>query len=539
MFFQTRINEAFLTGEGSVAWNIVRSLKFVIYSLSAPAALVGIWFVAGKHRQLWLSLAAFIYLLALLVVVNYYDYFGMVPHWNQFANLDEAGNVGGHILAQLIGWEDVLSIISVALGCGVMAVFLKKPTNWLRFSPLVLSIPALALLCVQLKRYPILPRVNGYGYTLACSHYGIWPTYAVMLKDFIPRKPRVVAFPHERVVRGGSESEGMLRSQNVIVLQIESLDSGLVGRRIGDEPVMPFLEKIAGEGVFFPDCVAMHAGGGSSDAELSSLLSLVPLTIGSGFSTADWDRVTPVSELLNERGYTCVGLHPNRGSFFERSKRYQLMGFSTFHDQKSFSGDASGWYSKDMAFFSQSVKKLTELPEPFFAYFITMQSHGPFQNFKPSTRSKLRDKVAGLPRLEQDYLCTFREVDEALEELFTDLKNTGLLDSSLVLIFGDHESGVVKNDVKGEGERVPLIFSHPKLDAARHDRLVSHMDVAPTIVDLLGMEADQSWLGVSVFSRGPKEQVVLPSGMAVTPTSSERNEDALQVLDYSRSLLGH
>ena len=152
------------------------------------------------------------------------------------------------------------------------------------------------------------------------------------------------------------------------------------------------------------------------------MLSLLPLTTGSGFATADWSRLTPLPHILNGAGYTCVGLHSNRGSFYERSRRYAKMGFVDFHDQKRFSGDAAGWYSKDGAFFEQSVEKLKSVPKPFFGYAITLQSHGPFRNYRAETKAKFGTVLAEFSDEEKDFLISFRLVYQELAGLFTFLK---------------------------------------------------------------------------------------------------------------------
>jgi phosphoglycerol transferase MdoB-like AlkP superfamily enzyme len=291
----------------------------------------------------------------------------------------------------------------------------KRPeSGWLRLIPILIGVPAIALLGIQLVCYPIFDRLNAYGYTPGCSHYGIVPTYAVMLGNFLPRKTRTVPFPFERTESTSSPFSGTLRGSNVLIVQVESLDADLLGRRIGEKPVMPFLEQLATENAYFPQCIAMHTGGGSSDAELAAILSLLPLTTGSGLATADWSRVTPLPHILNGAGYTCVGLHSNRGSFYERIRRYAKMGFADFHDQKRFSGDAAGWNSKDGAFFKQSVEKLKSVPKPFFGYAITLQSHSPFRNYRAETKAEFGTALAEFSDAEKDYLIFFRQVNQAL-----------------------------------------------------------------------------------------------------------------------------
>ena len=259
--FQMRINEAFL-GEGEAgAWNLVRFAKFGIYGLAAPAFTLVLWFFGGNRRLLFYGIFSGLFALTLLAITSYYDYFGVVPHWNQLGNLDKAGVIGGHIQAQLLGWSDLLFVLSIAAGYLVMIRWVKKPeSGLLRLIPVLIGVPAIALLGIQLVRYPIFDQLNAYGYTLGCSYYGIVPTNAVMLGDFLPRKTRTVPFPFERTDSTSPPFSGKVRGSNVLIVQVESLDADLLGLRIGEKPVMPFLEQLASENAYFPQCIAMHCG---------------------------------------------------------------------------------------------------------------------------------------------------------------------------------------------------------------------------------------------------------------------------------------
>lgn len=96
---------------------MVRFEKFGIYGLAAPAFVLAIWFFGGKRRRLFCGIFSGLFSVTLLVITNYYDYFGVVRHWNQLGNLDKAGVIGGHIQSQLLGWSDLLFVLSIAAGC--------------------------------------------------------------------------------------------------------------------------------------------------------------------------------------------------------------------------------------------------------------------------------------------------------------------------------------------------------------------------------------------------------------------------------------
>jgi phosphoglycerol transferase MdoB-like AlkP superfamily enzyme len=141
------------------------------------------------------------------------------------------------------------------------------------------------------------------------------------------------------------------------------------------------------------------------------------------------------------------------------------------------------------------------------AFLVTLSTHFPY----------------GLPRLLQDstldeprgtllaaYLQSVHQLDQAIGQFITGLGRTGLLDRSVLVIFGDHaanlgepkELGTLLGRYGGYPQRaigfdlrywhaekrLPLIIHLPH-DAARGVRTGSagHLDIAPTILSLLGI----------------------------------------------------
>ena len=71
-----------------------------------------------------------------------------------------------------------------------------------------------------------------------------------------------------------------------------------------------------------------------------------------------------------------------------------------------------------------------------------------------------------------------------------------------MVFFGDHDSQVRKRPLTEE-EKIPLFIAAPGLATGRSDRLGSHLDLGPTVLDLLGLEGPDGWLGTSLSAPGP------------------------------------
>src|SRR5262249_10937202 len=101
-----------------------------------------------------------------------------------------------------------------------------------------------------------------------------------------------------------------------------------------------------------------------------------------------------------------------------------------------------GWGLNDRDFLQQMVPRLEQLPRPFAAWLITLSLHHPFASF-PATH-----KTLTLGSLEGssfgNYLHTMRFFDQALEDFRVALARDGLLDQSVIVVFGDHDAGFTR-----------------------------------------------------------------------------------------------
>ena len=105
-----------------------------------------------------------------------------------------------------------------------------------------------------------------------------------------------------------------------------------------------------------------------------------------------------------------------------------------------------------------------------------------------------------------------RASTQALHELFDGLTARGVLAHAVVVIAADHgeefhEHGVVGHglDLYNETLQVPLLLLAPGRPPAVADESVSLIDVAPTILDLIGAPAEPSFEGRSLVRPGARE----------------------------------
>ncbi len=248
---------------------------------------------------------------------------------------------------------------------------------------------------------------------------------------------------------------------------------------------------------------------------------------GIGWAAAPPPDAATLAELLSGAGYR-TGLFSNTVMLGNPNFR---RGFDAVHNlPRSWGTSRMGpELSAEAARFAER-----HADDPLFLYLHYLDPHGPYDPPEASLRRFATTpaeeplRVYGglrrdLPRLQREglgpgdprfedlvsrYDAEIAHTDEAIEQLFGDLRRLGLLDRSLVVITADHGEEFLEHDfvehawtLYEESLRIPLIFWAPgALHAGRSDAPVSAVDVLPTLADLLGIRSERDrWDGRPLF----------------------------------------
>lgn len=264
----------------------------------------------------------------------------------------------------------------------------------------------------------------------------------------------------------------------------------------------PNLDRLAREGVRFSDAVTPVPL--TLPAHASMLTGLWPPH--HGVRTNSEFRLGAESSTLGERlgaaGYTTAAFV----SAFVLDSRYGLdRGFATYDDAVEAAGGpafAAGTLERKAPRTTEAyLAWLARQPAggKLFAWIHYFDAHAPYE-----PPPELARRFAGRP-----YDGEIALVDRELGRVLEALEQSGRLAKTLVVAVADHGEGLGEHDEISHGNflydstlRVPLIVYAPAaLGAGLVDgRVVSHVDLLPTLLELLGV-ADggprdgQSWVG--------------------------------------------
>ena len=362
-----------------------------------------------------------------------------------------------------------------------------------------------------------------------------------------------------------NEYTNVLEGRNVIVIHAESLQGIAINRTFNGEEVTPNLNRLIKEGLYFNNFYSQVSVGTSSDTELTYNTSLMPTQNGTAF-VSYFDRTyisTP--SLLKEKGYYTFSMHANNGDFWNRRAMHESLGYDKFYSKETYEVDDEnviGLGLSDKSFFAQSVEKLKKISEEhdkYYGYIITLTNHTPFSDtdkygeFSVTMKTTITNEDGTTEEIEDPYLegtklgNYFKSVhyaDEALGEFFSEMDEAGLLDNTVVIIFGDHDARLPKSefnlmynydpatdDIKAEDDptyvdydsfdyeldrKVPLIiWTKDGAVKGEVDYTMGMYDVMPTIGNMLGFYNKYA-LGHDIFETKGDNIVVFPNGNWVT-----------------------
>ncbi|ADV93229.1 LTA synthase family protein [Bacillus subtilis] len=327
---------------------------------------------------------------------------------------------------------------------------------------------------------------------------------------------------------------GAAKGRNVILVSLESTQSFVINEKLNGEEITPFLNDFIKQSYNFNNVYHQTGQGKTSDSEFIVDNSLYPLGRGAVFFTNAGNQYMAAPEILKNSGYYSAVLHANNKSFWNRDLMYDSFGYDSFFDINSYDvtdENSVGWGLKDKEFFEQSSELMKNLPQPFYSRLITLTNHFPFDL---DEEDQLIDEYDSSSQTLNKYFPTVRYQDEALKRFIEKLKEDGLYDNSVIVLYGDHY-GISENHNEAMGQflgkeitpfeevqlqKVPLVIHIPGITDKKPQTIETvggQIDIMPTLMNLLGIDTkDQIQFGNDLLSDEKLDFTVLRDGSFIT-----------------------
>ncbi|RBW68279.1 LTA synthase family protein [Bacillus taeanensis] len=509
-------------------------------------------FAKGRRKYIWLIIINFLLSFLLFANIVYYRFFNdfiTLPTLTQTQNF---GDVSGSITS-LLKATDLLFFLDTIILLVLAAFRFGKQQNIQIQRRKIAAVFTAAIIIMSVNlglaetdRPQLLTRTFDRNYIVKYLGMYNYTIYDAVLSTKASAKramadsndiTEVINYTNAEYASPNPEYFGAAEGMNVIYLHLESIQNFLINYELHGEEVTPFLNSLTAEEntLYFDNFFHQTAQGKTSDAEFILENSLYGLPQGSAFSTKGMNTYQAAPAILGQKGYTSAVFHGNKGSFWNRNEIYKSFGYDAFYDSSYYElneFELADYGLHDKPFFEQSIPLLESLPQPFYTKFLTVSHHYPYRIDQEQTT--IEPHTTGDKSVD-NYFQTARYADEALKEFFDYLKESGLYDNSVIIMYGDHY-GISENHNKAMAQvlnkeitplesaglqRVPLFIRVPGIEGGTMHQYGGQIDLRPTLLHLLGIDTKQYIeFGTDLLSEEHDEVVPFRNGDFMGPTIS-------------------
>lgn len=497
--------------------------KIVLIFIGIKTALFALLLFFPKHRdkiRFWLF-AFVIFLYVLLILQNglseyfFWNEFGVKYNFIAVNYLIYTNEVIGNIMESY----PVVPIFSALfLVTGIITYFiLKSAKNYIKDIPsfnekIKISAVYIGLLIASLFIIPTLAKTensknvfvnelqsNGlYKFYLAFQNnkldyfkfYKTLPNdkaFAILKQQF----PTITAKNTVRLI----SSDSIEKNHNVVLITIESYSAEFMKMYGNEQNITPFLDSLSQKSLQFTN---LYAAGNRTVRGLEAVTLCLPPTAGeSVVKREDNKNKFSTGSIFNKKGYNVKFMYGGDAFFdnmrdFYSGNGYQIIDKSSFSPEEITFSNVWGVCDEDM--YNKAIKVMNaEAKEnkPFFNHIMTVSNHRPFTypNNKIDIPGDIKSRDGGV-----------KYTDYALKKFFAMASKQPWFNNTIFVIVADHcASSAGKTQLPLDKYRIPAFIYSPIIKPEKCTKLMSQIDLMPTLFGLLHFDYESKFFGQDVL----------------------------------------
>jgi phosphoglycerol transferase MdoB-like AlkP superfamily enzyme len=296
------------------------------------------------------------------------------------------------------------------------------------------------------------------------------------------------------------------RPRNIVLISVESLSASFLGAYGSDKGLTPNMDALARDGMKFEQ---VFATGTRTVRGLEALSLGTPPVPGQAIvRRPNNGHLATVGEMLEHQGFSTFFFYGGYG-YFDNMNAYFSANDYRIVDRTDFPKESvmfeNVWGVADEALFDNAIRTFdakSATDKPFFAHIMTTTNHRPYTY--PDGRIDIPSpggRDGGV-----------KYTDYAIGKFIKDAKTKPWFKDTLFVIVADHCASVAgKSKLPVDMYHIPLIFYAPELlKPATYSAVVSQIDIAPTLLEVLGKNGDDHFFGRPFFEKGaPPERAFI------------------------------
>ena len=305
---------------------------------------------------------------------------------------------------------------------------------------------------------------------------------------------------------------GMFKGKNLIFITAEAFDTIAI-----DKNITPTLYKMATNSFIFNNYYQPLYPVSTSDGEYMNLMSLIPKEgVWSFKATSKLSMPFGLGNVFKKEGYNAYAFHNHTYKYYSREKSHTNIGFKYIGCGNGLERkmNCKHWPNSDAEMMDATFDYYLKDNKPFVTYYMTVSGHLNYNFYGNNMASRNKKAVKNLKysTAVKAYYATQIELDKAMSKLLNKLEEKNLLNDTLIVIAPDHypyglktsemnEVSKIDRSDKFENYHTSLIIYNPTIEKTEVNKVISGIDILPTVLNLFGMDYDSRLLmGKDIFS---------------------------------------
>lgn len=300
-------------------------------------------------------------------------------------------------------------------------------------------------------------------------------------------------------------SDSLETRKNVVLITIESLSADFMKTYGNQGNITPFLDSLAQKSLLFTN---LYAAGNRTVRGLEAVTLCLPPTAGeSVVKREDNKNKFSTGSIFKQKGYNVKFMYGGDAFFdnmqdFYSGNGYQIVDKSSFSPEEITFSNVWGVCDEDM--YNKAIKIMNaegKENKPFFNHIMTVSNHRPFTypNNKIDIPGDIKSRDGGV-----------KYTDYALRKFFDMARKQPWFNNTVFVIVADHcASSAGKTELPLDKYRIPAFIYMPNEKPEKCNKLMSQIDLMPTLFGLLHFDYHSKFFGQDVLKPSYKPRAFI------------------------------
>jgi len=307
----------------------------------------------------------------------------------------------------------------------------------------------------------------------------------------------------ERVITNA----GPEKKLNVVLISVESLSADFLDSFGNTQHITPFMDSLATHSLFF---TRLYSTGTRTVRGLEALSICIPPTPGQSIvRRPNNENLFSLGKIFNSKGYESKYIYGGYGYFdnmnyFFANNNYEVVDRSGLSDSEIDYENVWGVADENLfTLATREIEKTIASGKPVFAHVMTTSNHRPYTY--PDGRIDIPSHTSREGAV--------KYTDYSIGKFIKEARRKPWFDSTIFVIVADHcARSAGKTELPVNMYHIPmLIYSPANIQPARVERLMSQIDLGPTLLGLLNFSYKSKFFGYDIFKLEPGRERVFIS----------------------------